>query len=480
MNICLIVIDTLRRDHIGAYGNDRIETPNMDRLAAESVVFEHCFTHSYPTIPHRTDVLTGEYGRPFHPWMPLRHDRQTFVEELGQNGYCTQLIHDTPHLVNGGHNFDWPFHAWTPIRGAEVDRPWVDDRDDWPANWARDPRFDFADDGVLQGRMIQTYVRANRDRSAPEEWNCYRLFDTASRFLRDNASRDNFLLWVDSFDPHEPWDAPPEFMLKYDDYAGYDGRIDPRSFAVRNRKDLPEDASRHIAAQYPAKVNWVDHCLGRFLDALEETGLADTTAVILTADHGTNVGTRGRYGKSFPVREQEARIPLMVHVPGAEAGRSDVIVQPQDIYATVMAIAGQETEKEIESFDVLQQAANGTSHRDIALAGGRADNWDGQTGKCLFTAFTDEWALEFAVQPECCRLERLGTIEDVSEENPDVVRELHAAAIDGIERRDADPALVAWLKGRGEAPWPTDIEFWNGYPGPAGYAAYFSRIYLED
>lgn len=480
MNICIIVIDTLRRDYIGAYGNDWIETPNIDRLAEDSVVFDRCFTHSYPTIPHRTDVLTGEYGQPFHPWMPLRHDRNTFVEQLGNGGYCTQLIHDTPHLVNGGHNFDWPFHAWTQVRGAEVDRPWIDASNSWPSNWKRDPLFDFAGDEALQGGMIQTYARANRNRSDNSEWNCARLFDTASRFLRDNSTRDNFLLWVDCFDPHEPWDSPPEFMLKYDHREGYDGTIDPRSFGARNSENMPEAAVQHIAAQYAAKVSWMDHCLGTFLDTMEETGLADETIVLLTADHGTNVGARGRYGKGFPVREQEARIPLMIRLPGQRPMRSDAIVQPQDIYATMCGVGGEETPDKIESYDLLEQARDSGSVRQMALSGRNADRWDGNTDRTLFTAFTAEWALEFAARPECCRLERLGTIEDVSEENPEVVRSLHQRAIEEVARRGADPALVDWLESEGKAEWPTDIEYWDGYPGPAGYVSYFSRLYTGE
>ena len=74
MNIVLLVIDTLRYDYIGANGNDWIRTPNLDALAAGSLVFDRAFAGSFPTIPHRTDVMTGRYGGPFHPWMPLRFD----------------------------------------------------------------------------------------------------------------------------------------------------------------------------------------------------------------------------------------------------------------------------------------------------------------------------------------------------------------------------------------------------------------------
>jgi len=211
VNFVIIVIDTLRYDHIGAHGNEWIQTPNLDRLVGESWDFSNSYCASFPTIPHRTDAMTGRSGSPMFPWIPLRWELPTLPWTLAEAGYATQLIHDTPHLVNGGHNFDWPFHAWTQIRGAEVDRPWIDTKDWWPENWERDPLFDFVGRKPQELRLIPTYARANRLRYRHEDWNCARLFQTAAAWLRDNATRERFLLWVDCFDPHEPWDVPPEF-----------------------------------------------------------------------------------------------------------------------------------------------------------------------------------------------------------------------------------------------------------------------------
>jgi len=491
MNIIVIVIDTLRYDYIGAHGNDWIRTPNIDRLAARSWVFDRSFAASYPTIPHRTDALTGRHGAPFHRWSPLRFDVTTFPGVLAQEGYCTQLIHDTPHLVNGGHNFDWPFHAWTFIRGAEVDRPWIDTSSEWPENWARDPLFDFADDRVLSHHIIQTYARANRKRSRQEDWNAADLFLTSCQWLRDNAARDRFLLWIDCFDPHEPWDVPPEFMRMYDAAPGYDGRVDPRSFIARNDPDITEAAKRRVAAEYAAKVSWVDHWLGELLDTLERTGLAGHTAILLTADHGTNVGERGWFGKGFPVREQEAHTPFMVHVPDGGSGRSDIIVQPQDIFATVMGLAGVPVPESVpgpfDSHDVVAIAReHGDGPRALALAGGTADQWRGgaqpEQGqeRVLFAVFDGDWCLELTAMPEHCGLVRTGALENVAADHPSVVEGLHAAAIDEIDRRGTDPALMRWLHSYGESGFPMDCRFWDGYPGPAGFMPYFTRLYLEE
>ena len=260
MNIVLIIIDTMRYDYIGANGNDWIETPNLDRLSAQSWCFDRAFAASFPTIPYRTDVMTGKYGSPFHTWKPLPFDTRSLPSVLGEAGYATQLIHDTPHLVNGGHAFDYPFHTWTFIRGAEVDRAWMDDEAQWPSNWCRDPLFDVLGEDADLTKHNYTYARTNRGRTNLDDWNCAKLFNTAAQFLRDNARRENFFLWIDCFDPHEPWDVPPAFMLKYDKTPGYDGRLDPRAFQGGDATIpiclmKPERASKRVTR--PRSPGWI-------------------------------------------------------------------------------------------------------------------------------------------------------------------------------------------------------------------------------
>jgi len=485
MNIVVIVIDTLRYDHVGANGNGWIHTPNLDSLAGQSWVFDRCYCASYPTIPHRTDAITGRYGAPFHPWRPLRFDVSTLPETLAQAGYATQLIHDTPHLVNGGHNFDWPFHAWTFIRGAEVDRPWLDGAPAYPDNWSPDPLFDFAD-GEERDKLVRqlsktttTYARANRRRRRDEDWNCAKLFTTAAQWLKDNVTRDRFLLWIDCFDPHEPWDVPPEFATMYDKTPGYDGRVDPRSFNVVNTDNMTEAAVERVKALYAAKVSWVDRWLGEFLAVFAESALAKNTAIILTADHGTQLAERGRFHKGYPVREQEGHVPLFIRVPTGERGRCDAIVQPQDLFATVAGLAGVEAPAELDSHDILAVARNGgKGPRDLALSGVGADQWGGgdNSRRILFTVFERDWCLQFAARRDCCRLTRYGSIEDIASDNETAVARLHEQAINALERRGADAALVDWLRRGGESDFPTECRFWDGWPGPAGYTSYFFRL----
>ncbi|MHA1598116.1 MAG: sulfatase [Alphaproteobacteria bacterium] len=478
MNIIVLVIDTLRYDHIGAHGNAWIKTPNLDHLAAESWVFDRAYAASFPTIPHRTDVLTGRYGGPFHPWRPLRHDVPTLPRALSDIGYATQLIHDTPHLVNGGHNFDWPFHAWTCIRGTEVDRPWITDSLVPPANWKLDPMFDAVGQppNPEQEPFWATYIRANRKRRADADWNASRLFLTACEFLKDNAGRDNFFLWVDCFDPHEPWEAPPEYLRMYDDTPGYDGSVDPRIFTTHHA-DIPMPLDKRSRAAYAANVSRVDRWIGEFLDALERLGLKGRTAVVLTSDHGTNLSEWGVYGKTWPVREFEAHVPLFIRVPGAGAGRSDVIVQPQDLFATVMGIAGEGVLPDIESFNVLAAAQEGNPRR-FALSASGADAWAADQTR-TFSLFGDEWYLLMAPRPDQCRLFRAGSQTDVAADNTPVVERLREEALDELTRRGAHSDLVEWFRSEGNRPFPESVPLWDGWPGPAGYEPYWQRLYRD-
>ena len=479
MNIVVIVIDTLRYDYIGANGNPWIKTPNMDRLAAESWVFDRSYSASYPTIPHRTDVITGKYGSPLFPWRPLRWDHITFPGLLADAGYCTQLIHDTPHLVNGGHNFDYPFHAWTPIRGAEVDRPWIDEGDMLLPNWREDvlfDAFDLKETNPFASRLLRNYCSANRHRVNDEDWNAAKLFSTASRWLEENAKRDRFFLWIDCFDPHEPWDVPPEFAKMYVDDRNYDGSIDPRALANLNSPEMPEEGRKRAKAWYAAKVSWVDHWLGKFLDTLEETGQKQQTALLFTADHGTNDGSWGRFGKSYPVRESEAHTPFMVRMPGGGSGRSGIFVQPQDVFATIMGMAGLDMPPEIDSRNVLLQARDGKGERHLALSGVAPGSRAHNPG-AFFTVFGEQSYLVFDPRPEQCQLIPYGGEANVAAENQSLVEELHAAGTAEISRRGADPKLVDWLKNHARGSLPDDCVLWDGYPGPRGFAQYFTRNY---
>lgn len=474
MNIILLIVDTLRYDAISANGGS-IPTPNIDHLATESTAYDRAFCASFPTIPFRTDVMTGRYGGPFHAWLPLPHATHTFVDVLKDNGYAAQLIHDTPHLVNGGHNFDYPFHTWTFVRGAEVDRSWLGDRVDWLPNWRRDPLFDVCEEGSAN---FSAYTHTNRNRRTEADWNCARLFDTAARFLIDNRQRENLFLWIDCFDPHEPWDAPPQFVRQFDPRPDHDGTIDPRQFwGGRNDPSLSSDAKAVMTGLYAAKISWMDHCFGQFLDTFYATGLSKNTALVLVGDHGTNAGHYGRFGKGSPVRDAEAHTPLFIRLPDeAAASRSDTIVQPQDLTATLLALG-----KSAHPNFVGNDLTKGPTQREVAVAGPAAGqatreatifNWDPN----FFSVFARDLWLEWRPAVEASILRRYGS------ENPITGRDeergqLHRQGLGEIEARNTHPDIVTWLGNGAKGELPADVPRHARWPGVEGFTQYFKRTY---
>ena len=135
MNVILVVLDSLRKDHVGAYGNDWIQTPNLDALAKESLKFTRAYPESIPTIPARRAIHTGLRTWPFRNWIPQKgetffpagwqripEDQTTLSETLKPEGYNTALITDTQHMFKASMNFQRGFDIFDYIRGQERDR----------------------------------------------------------------------------------------------------------------------------------------------------------------------------------------------------------------------------------------------------------------------------------------------------------------------------------------------------------------------
>lgn len=326
----LICIDTLRYDYLGCNGNDWIYTPNLDAFAQEAVVFDNAYLGSFPTIPFRTDVFTGRFGNPFHPWLPLGFDRVTLPKLLGDDGWATYLCFDTPHLINGGHGFDYPFHGWHFVRGNEVDQHRIDDiGPDRPNTYA--DRYNDR----LRRQTYPQYIRNNRGRQLEDEWHSPQLFKAAADFVEMNRRRDRYFLWIDCFDPHEPWDPPDHYVALYDD-PDFDKGC--QMMGWEPLESLNPTELKHVQAHYAGEVTMVDHHIGRFLDRLAATGRDKDTIVVIASDHGTNCGAHGQLSKGGPLYEQVAHTVFMVRMPGAEPGRRDGIVQPADYAPTLLEL----------------------------------------------------------------------------------------------------------------------------------------------
>ena len=342
MNIICVMSDSLRRDHLGCYGNEWIQTPNLDRFAKTATVFDMAFQSSHPTIPNRTDLFSGRYSFPWHGWQPLDTQARVMSQIFGEQGYETCLIGDTYHMFKEGYYFQRGFDGWLWNRGQEGD-PLVRD--------ATIPiEFPCAPEKIRQpypDRYPQI-IRNRYHRRVETDWFAPGTMTTAMDWLEKNRSCDRFLLWIDCFDPHEPWDPPQHYIDLYD--PDYD---------LTEDCDYPEGAPctflskrelKHTQARYAGEVTMVDRWFGKLLDQLELLRLADNTAVFFMADHGhylnypTDGGLIGkplRYkDELYPMYQSLINIPFLCRVPGAKARRVRQVVQPPDLLPTLMELTG--------------------------------------------------------------------------------------------------------------------------------------------
>lgn len=367
MNVVLIISDTLRRDHLGCYGNRWIRTPHLDSFAQRAAVFDRAYCASFPTVPNRNDILTGRYTLTYQGWVPLSRDDSTLAEVAGPAGVLTSLVADTPHPFAPGFNYQRGFHAWELIRGQEVD-PWK--------SHPREVQLPCAPEKLRNpDRVVAQYLRNVAERRREEDYFPAQTMRAAARWLEENRLYRPFFLYVDTFDPHEPWDPPRHYVDLYD--PGYEGEevIYPRYDTI---DFLSEAELRHCRALYAGEVSLVDTWVGHLLERLEALGLMDSTAVILTSDHGFYLGEHGYIGKSLirdgfqylPLYPEVAAVPLLVYVPGASHGqRLDGLAQSVDLFPTILELLGVEVPDTARGHSLLPSIrGEGGIARELVIA----------------------------------------------------------------------------------------------------------------
>jgi arylsulfatase A-like enzyme len=338
MHVLLIVSDTLRADYCGCYGNRWVRTPNIDALAARGVRFDGFYAASFPTRPMRQDLHSGRYTFPYMRWgTPWEHRERTLAEVLSARGYATALIGDTPS--NRGFEAGFDHFEIVPGQGGDLNPGGRGRPLPAPARKLRTP--------VARLRQIlrnEALWRGEEDRYVAQ------TMRAAAAWLESQyRSRAPVFLMVDTFDPHEPWNAPRHYIDLYDpDYVGdelFEPAYEPAGYAT-------EAEIRHMRCLYAAEVTLVDRWIGYLLDALERLRMADDTLVILTSDHGFYHGEHGLIGKveltrrgvicrRYPLYRTILQAPLVVRGPGIRGGRTAAgLCQPPDLTPTILDYVG--------------------------------------------------------------------------------------------------------------------------------------------
>jgi arylsulfatase A-like enzyme len=349
LNVVLIVSDTFRRDHLGAYGNPWIRTPVLDRFAADSVVFDHHVISSFPTMPARADFLTGRFAYSFMGWEPLPTGIETLPGILSAAGWVTMGVVDTPFFIREGYGYDRGFDDFIWVRGQGDDtRP--AERSDARQTWVRE-----------SDRLVARTI------SAAEDW-------------LERHYREPFFLYVDTWDPHEPWDAPDYYAALYK--PDYDGRHIYPAYGKWREHGLTEVDLETVRATYRGEVTMVDRWVGHLLEKLDVLGLRENTYVLFTSDHGFYFGEHEYFGKAewfhapdaavtagadvpdwlpdswlltigwSPLYQELTRVPLLVRGPGLAAGRRGALTTAPDLPATILELVGAGTPKGLQGRSV--------------------------------------------------------------------------------------------------------------------------------
>lgn len=468
-NVIVILNDSLRRDHVQAYGlpapwerpghpgEPFIQTPNLDRLAAESARFDRFYCASYPTIPCRYDLFTGRYGFPTRGWQPLEPNDVVLAEIVRPAGFVPMLIYDTPMLGNDAYNYTRGFAGVDFRRGQHGDRYNVD-----PIA----PPLPAAPHKLKSVAATRLYLRNSAERVYERDWMHGKTMSATFDWLERNRRREDFVLWVDMWDPHEPFDAPDFDLARYADPA-FDGEaiIYPRY----GRGDYMSSAERnHVRALYAALVTAVDRWIGRLLEKLDTLGLSRDTLLIYLSDHGHLFGDHelqgkptGPYGRLYEVTN---RVPLLIrHPEGVGAGRRVAgLVQHPDILPTVLeflgipapgGIHGKSLWPLIEgnALRLRTHAFSGRFSRSAGEAPARdAASFDGgASGQAMgepITVTTEEWALLVPPGVEGRELYHLPSDprqeHNLIAERPEVARDLHAALVDFLRETGASSERI--------------------------------------
>jgi len=383
-NVVLIVIDSLRADHLRCYGARGMRTPNMDALARDSVRFTSVFPEAMPTMPARRAIVSGRRAYPFRGWRPwagmakrpgwepIQPDAETLITALGRAGWWTSYVTDNPFL--GYTRVLEPFRR-TPDRFVRIEGQRGERRP--RSSVPRAAALRRLPPGPLRRESrvnsIQQYL-ANNGRGRNElEQPASRVFRSAAKLLSTAKRHGRFAMVVDCFDPHEPWTPPRRYLDMYGDpdYRGYEiadvGYTHASSY-------LSERHIGRLRTTYKACVTMTDRWLGAFLDRLWDLGLEDSTAIMLVSDHGVFLGEHDWTGKGPSLLHPELiHVPMLLREPGgAGAGTaSDWFASTHDVAPTLASLAGVRRPSSFEGAD-LSSIADGAvpdEERPCAVGG---------------------------------------------------------------------------------------------------------------
>jgi arylsulfatase A-like enzyme len=298
-NVVLITLDTVRADGLGAYGQTRPSSPELDRLAREGILFEQVASAAPSTLPSHASIMTGlfpfAHGARSNSGHVLSNEIETLAEVLRAHGYRTGAEIAAP-VINASTQLDQGFEHYQDLRSPRVEKV---------SGTSKAP------DGTTRRVEVD-----ERDATDITRW--------GQRFIADHAS-ESFFLWLHYFDPHQ----------RYTARAVYDAMI-------------PD-------SRYHAEIRHVDTEIGKIIREIETRGLRERTLVVIVADHGEGLGEHGESTHAYFVYDTTIRVPLIFWGP-ADVWRSDPVeglARTVDIAPTILDYIGLPALKGIHGTSLL-------------------------------------------------------------------------------------------------------------------------------
>lgn len=403
-DVLMIVVDDLR-PMLGCYGDARIKTPNIDRLARRGVVFERAYCQYAKCGTSRLSLMTGlrpdsigvfsNRDKDVVAFRKRRPDAASLSRWLTRQGYHTQSFGKIDH--DGWHNDEqWSVPA-SPGRPGEMLE--VVDGGDVSKSTVIAERLacpvmqnpDVADDYLFAGRMTQQVLTTLRNRDAAQP-----MF-LAVGFRRPHLPFIAPKRYFDMYNPDETWLArnpnpaagsPVMAWFNSDGYVGTAGRVgltmpslpdreqavewngyEMRSYlGVPNHGPIDTSLQLKLLQAYAACVSYVDARIGKLLDELEATKNLDSTLIVFCTDHGWHLGEHSAWGKMTNF-EIATRVPMIIAGPGIEAGRTRTIAELVDLYPTICELSGVAQPKHLEGESLVPALKEpGRSNDSIALS----------------------------------------------------------------------------------------------------------------
>ena len=360
-NAIVILLDSLNRHMLGAYGGREFATPNLDAFARRSLRFNRHYTGSLPCMPARHDLLVGALDFLWRPWGSIEMWEQSLTALLQRTGVTSVLVSDHPHLFEtGGENYHTDFTAWDYQRGHEGDL-WKTRPDE---SWMGTPPFRPAS---MPYHRSRGYFKGESDFPGP------RTMAAAAKWLDDSARyHERFFLLVDEFDPHEPFDTPEPYASMYDkDWEGEHLIWPPYAIGAVAQGILTERQARQVRACYGGKLTMIDAWFGKLVEAIDRNNLGEDTAIIVCTDHGHYLGEKDIWGKpQAPLFEPISHSPLMIAWPGVEPGETSALTTMVDIFATLAEIFDVEPRHRTHGKSLIQLIrGEASSIREYVLSG---------------------------------------------------------------------------------------------------------------